>query len=52
MNTVIETRRDFWTRIAMSEIEQAKIWRRARQYRQAFRSLSLAREWLSIARSA
>ena len=44
-----ETRREFWTRIALEEFQVAMIWRRMRRFADARHSIALVREWKEIA---
>ena len=45
MNTQIETRREFWKRLAIAEIRSARIWRKIGRMESAKKSAKLAREF-------
>jgi hypothetical protein len=49
MNAVLESRKTFWTRLAMSEFETAMYWRRSRRFKEARQSLKCVRDWLKMA---
>jgi hypothetical protein len=51
MNAVLESRKTFWTRLAMSEFEQAMYWRRHRKFDAARKSLGMVRDWLKFAKA-
>lgn len=50
MNAITETRRQFWSRMAIAEIKSARIWRKIGRMDAAKVSIRHAREWLDMAR--